>query len=139
MKLVVYFMLIVTTASFRYVPDDPANKVLVDAARPMNASGVMPADNGKVFIIQKEPSGTDLEWGQVSCSDKTALKAALELDATAAANVDFTKEATYGHAPCCLNQHHYVCQILISEINKCAELVSHLSKYNTSEPSSCPQ
>jgi hypothetical protein len=138
MKLLVCLMLVISVNSLRYVPDDPANKALVDQYRPMNASGVMPADNGKVFVIAAQLDAT-LGWSQTLCSDKAGLKTALEMDATTAINSAFTNEDKYGHGPCCLNQHHYVCQILISEINKCAELVSHLSKYNTSEPSSCPQ
>ncbi len=136
LKLILLISIFTMTLSLRYEPDDPADKTLVDQNKPLNASGDTGARDGHVFVVK--PNGTNfLQWEEVACN-KTVLKQYLELDATVVGNSTFINEASHGHGPCCLNQHHYVCQIMIREINRCQSMKSTDSKFGASEPTSCP-
>ena len=141
MRIFLLLLFLAYVHALRYVPVDPATKADVDAAKPLNASGDTGARYGFVFVIQERPApdaGT-LGWIEADCDSTSGLKTHLEFDATAVGNALFaSSEAAYGHGPCCLNQHHYVCQIMIREINRCDGLKNELSKYDGQAPTSCP-
>jgi len=114
--------------SLRYASTDPATTSLVNDYRPLDVSGGTGADAGKVHVIQD--SGGVLGWAQVNCSDAVVLRQALEFDATRYGHPLYeSSESKYGHGPCCINQHHYVCQIMLSEINKCDSMNTQESKF----------
>jgi hypothetical protein len=130
-------ILLPLASALRYVPIDPCTIALVDQHKPVNASGDTGAQNGHVFVIKPLDNGT-LVWDEVECT-KPLLTQYLQLDATVDANSTFTNEDSHGHGSCCLNQHHYVCQIMIREINECQTMKNDVSKFGASEPSaSCP-
>lgn len=136
MKVLTLLLLINLSAALRYVKDDPADAALVDASRPVDQYGQVIPSAGNVYVVK--PNATDfLLWEEVAC-ETSVLKQYLELDATVVGKATYVNEASHGHGPCCLNQHHYVCQIMIRDINACADMGGVGSKFGDNEPTSCP-
>ena len=128
MKYLFIFSLLQIAVAFRYDPVDPVDISLADQYRPLNASGETGADNGKVFVIKEQSDGS-LGWSQVECNNATVLREHLEMDATRHGKPSYeASESTYGHGSCCVNQHHYICQLMIREINKCDVMKLQTSK-----------
>ena len=133
MKALLLLILINLSVALRYAKDDPADTALVDANRPVDQYGRVIPTAGKVYVVK--PNETDfLLWEEVACNT-TILKQYLELDATIIGKATYVNQASHGHGPCCLNQHHYVCQIMIRDINECVNMVG---KFENQQPTSCP-
>lgn len=131
------FCLLPVALALRYAELDPADKSLVDSNRPVNVYGEVVPDAGHVYVVK--PNATKfLVWEQIPCSQQDLVEA-LQLDATTVGDSAFQNEASHGHGPCCLNQHHYVCQLMIRDINQCSNMKNASSKFGSIEPVvSCP-
>lgn len=108
--ITILLSILISTFAFTYYADDPMESFQQTATKEGLDYALADTDNpitaNHVLLTGQGDFGRD--WVQISCANKTAIVASLHLDAQA--------ESSLPRGACCINPHHYVCQLELSNI-----------------------
>ncbi len=100
--LILFAFIVSSTYGMTYIATDPGDLGLAQAA----IGGVTLAAN-QIAVPTNDGSAYEAK----DCSDKAAIKSALEADHSADG-----ADGSLKHGPCCINAHHVVCQEIQRQI-----------------------